>query len=106
MSDTPERPSIEGRIELRKGPRMRGPITAVLRLSLSKPIQIAVEDLSTEGFRAQWPNRVRPGDVLWLRLPGITPMEAKVVWSDLKSMGCQFATPLHPAVLNSIVAGR
>ena len=75
-----------------------------MRASTEKAVQISVADLSTTGFRAFWPNKLRSNDVIWLRLPNLAPLEARVVWSNHKSVGCEFASPLHPAVLDAIVS--
>ena len=104
MTDQPRSPQISGTIELRRDPRSEGPIPATLRLSTAKAIQIALSDLSITGYRAVWANQVAKGDVLWLRLPDLAPLEARVIWSDHKSLGCAFVNPLHPAVLSAIVA--
>jgi hypothetical protein len=39
-------------------------------------------------------------------VPDLEPQQAKVVWADEFIVGCQFARPLHPSVLESILAGR
>lgn len=104
MSDRPEAPKISGTIELRQNPRSEGPIPATLRLSTTKAIQIALSDLSVTGFRAVWANQVEKDDVLWLRLPDLAPLQARVIWSDHKSLGCEFMNPLHPAVLSAIMS--
>ena len=66
--------------------------------------EIDVTDLSEAGFRAATSFTLWPGTVVWLTLPGMTPLEAVVAWRDKLSYGCAFARPLHPAVFDHIVA--
>jgi len=89
MTDDPDQRTVAGSINLRKQTRVSWQIKAALRLSTSKPIQIALNDISVSGFRAEWPNTLHHGDPLWLRLPGLAPLEARVVWSDQKWIGCR-----------------
>lgn len=78
-------------------------LNANMRQTFAKPIAVVVEDLSRRGFKAQWPHRVQVGDHLWLRLPGIEPLAAKVVWTACGIVGCQFDIPLHPMILTTVV---
>jgi hypothetical protein len=45
---------------------------------------------------------------VWLRLPGLESLHARVVWMRGHLLGGEFVRPLHPAVLDMIVrnAGR
>ena len=74
-----------------------------LRLTGSKPIDARLLDLSTSGFRTEFVSRLHIGDHLWLILPGLAPLFAKVAWSDGVVTGCHFEKPLHVAVFERIV---
>ena len=60
-------------------------------------------DLSIHGFRACTHLELAQGTDVWLRLPGLEPYQATVVWSKGQYIGCAFERPLHPAVLEMIV---
>ena len=56
--------------EDRCGPRTRLTIPATLRVSGGRGFQTVVHDLSLSGFCAAAINRIHPGTVCWLTLPG------------------------------------
>ena len=85
---------------LRKSVKMR----AHLRDRGQTKFEIDVVDLSQSGFRAETSFTLWPGTVVWLTLPGLAPLEAMVAWRDKFRYGCAFGKPLHPAVLDHIVA--
>jgi hypothetical protein len=80
-------------IEMGAGLRQRG----------ASGVSIMVMDLSTHGFRASTHLELAHGTDVWLRLPGLEPYHATVVWSKGQFIGCAFERPLHPAVLEVIV---
>ena len=56
--------------EDRCAPRTRITIPATMRISGARGFQTVVHDLSLSGFCAASVNRVHPGTVCWLTLPG------------------------------------
>ncbi len=42
------------------------------------------------------------GDPLRLRIPGVSSLDGRVVWSEGRRAGVSFAIPLHPAVVDYI----
>ena len=64
---------------------------------------IQILDLSVDGFRATTHLQLEKGSDVWLRLPGLEPYQAKVMWAKGNFVGCAFERPLHPAVLEMIV---
>lgn len=67
---------------------------------------VEILDLSPGGARVRAVAPLRIGFAIWIRLPGIEPQEARVVWTQGFESGCEFACPLHPAVFDALVAGR
>ena len=63
-----------------------------------------MQNLSTDGFMAETDLALEPGAIVWLKLPGLEPQNSKVVWAEDGKTGFQFATPLHPATIELIVA--
>lgn len=87
----------------RKTERVSLEIGAGLRQRGGTGVSIQIMDLSTDGFRAQTHLQLERGADVWLRLPGLEPYQAKVMWSKGSFIGCAFERPLHPAVLDMVV---
>jgi hypothetical protein len=88
----------------RKAGRVKIILPVGLRRSCSHKAAIELRDLSTHGFRAEVFQRIEPNEKLWLKLPGVEGWEARVAWVRGDEIGCEFVQPLHPAVLNIILA--
>lgn len=92
-------PLGDNRCALRRAVKLR----ARLRDRSAARFEIAVIDLSLTGFRAETVNRLRPGTLVWITLPGFAGLEAEVAWQTNEHVGCAFLQPLHPAVFEHIV---
>lgn len=88
----------------RKAPRVdlwvEGPM---LRQAGGTPIRVKLHDLSTHGFRTEWPYKLRRGERVWLRIAGLEALSALVAWERDYTIGCQFEAPIHPAVFARIL---
>ena len=84
----------------------RVPLTlgAGLRQRGASGVTVQIMDLSTDGFRVATHLELAVGTDVWLRLPGLEASHAHVVWAEGQYVGCAFIRPLHPAVLEMIVA--
>lgn len=84
----------------------RVPLTlgAGLRQRGASGVTVQIMDLSTDGFRVATHLELLVGTDVWLRLPGLEASHARVVWAEGQYVGCAFIRPLHPAVLEMIVA--
>lgn len=90
--------------EDRSGPRTRLRIPGQLRASGGRAFQTVVNDLSISGFSASAINRMHPGQICWITLPGLKSLQAEVIWWDSSQVGCAFAELLNPIIHDSIVA--
>lgn len=90
--------------EDRSAPRTRIAIPASLRASGARPIQTVVHDLSLSGFSCLSINRMHPGTVCWLQLPGLESLQAEVIWWGNSLVGCAFHRLLSPIVHDNILA--
>ena len=81
-------------VELGAGLRQRG----------ASGVSVQIMDLSVQGFKAATHLELQPGTDVWLRLPGLESCHAQVMWAEGHFIGCAFVRPLHPAVLDMIVA--
>ena len=78
-------------------------IPARLRPAGGRAVQTVVNDLSLSGFSAISIQRLHPGTICWLTLPGLESLQAEVVWWEHNLCGCAFASLLSPVVFDSIL---
>ena len=90
--------------EDRSAPRSRVTIPGNLRPSGSRGFQTQIKDLSLGGFSATAINRMHPGTVCWLTLPGLESLQAEVVWWENGVVGCAFSQLLSPIVHDNLLA--
>lgn len=64
---------------------------------------VIVQDLSSRGFRTDWPGTLVPGDAVWLKLPGLDALSARVAWGLDNTIGCKFDVALRPAVFARVL---
>ncbi|MGB7374942.1 PilZ domain-containing protein [Pontixanthobacter sp.] len=95
---------IQAAQEDRCAPRTRLAIPAQLRPSGSRSRSSMVHDLSLSGFSASAISRMHPGQICWLTLPTLEPLQAEVIWWDRSQVGCAFTDLLSPIVHDNILA--
>lgn len=88
----------------RAAERIHLTITAGLRRQGESRFDAKIADLSTVGFRVESHYAMPAGTQVFLTLPGLAAIPARVVWSRENSLGCRFETPIHPAVFERVVA--
>ncbi len=64
---------------------------------------VKLHDVSSRGFRTDWPEKLLPGDKVWLKLPGVDELPATVAWELDLMIGCKFEVALRPAVFAKII---
>jgi hypothetical protein len=92
-------PGSEGR----RAARAELLLGAGLRQRGAHSVTVQIIDLSTHGFRAATHLSLVEGSDVWLKLPGLESLHARVVWMRGHLLGCEFVRPLHPAVMDMIV---
>jgi hypothetical protein len=71
----------------------------------TRPWKMArLEDLSPDGFRIAWLPDARSELPLRIRIPRMELLTAHIRWIREGAVGCEFASPLHVAVFEHIVA--
>lgn len=90
--------------EDRCGARVLMRLPAKLRASGSPGFEVTVYDLSISGFCCDAVTGMRPGAICWVTLPGLSSLQANVVWNDGSRVGCAFDHLLNIAVYDRIVA--
>ncbi|SNS81352.1 PilZ domain-containing protein [Sphingomonas laterariae] len=88
----------------RRSERVRTSLSGGFRERGAQGGTVEVLDLSPEGFRCRWHWTLQPDQAVWLRLPGLEALPARVVWSDDFMVGAAFDQPLHPAIFERITA--
>ena len=95
-------PSAEGR----RAERRVVNLAASLREEGAAVADAEVLNLSTDGFMAETELALEQGHQVWLKLAGLAAKQAEVVWVETGKAGFKFATPLHPAELEQLVAAN
>jgi hypothetical protein len=90
-------------VDGRKASRADVAVGAGLRQRGASGVTIQLLDLSVSGFRAATHLELEAGIDIWLKLPGLESLHARVVWMRGHLLGGEFIRPLHPAVLDMIV---
>jgi hypothetical protein len=98
QSWSPKQANADGRRAERLGVTFK----AGLREHGLTKFEIKVIDLSVTGFRCETSFTLNQGTRVWLSIPGLAGLEAKVAWRDGFRYGCAFIGQLHPAVLDHI----
>jgi hypothetical protein len=89
--------------EGRTATRSQVVIMAELRDRTSTRHNVEILDLSATGFRCVADYSLDPGATIWIKLPGLAGLEAKVAWRRANMVGAAFLRPLYPAVFEHIV---
>ena len=88
----------------RKELRVQVHLESVLGSSMLGKRKVEWLDISNFGCRALCSLSLEVGTKVVLTMPGLAPIGAQIRWSRQGSLGLQFATPLHPLVLERLVA--
>ncbi|MBA3666614.1 MAG: PilZ domain-containing protein [Sphingomonas sp.] len=64
--------------------------------------RVNILDFSPAGCRIELPERVLLQEIIWVSLPGIETLEARVQWVKDWVAGVEFTRPLHPAVFDMV----
>lgn len=78
-------------------------IPALARQTWGSPIEVKVIDLSRTGFRLFSMTSISLHHSLFIKLPCLELLEARVRWAEHDEYGCEFCHPLYPAVFDYVV---
>jgi len=67
---------------------------------------VQVRDISTLGARVSGVFRVREEDQIYIKLPMIEAIPARIAWANSFEFGCEFERPLSEPVLAAITAAQ
>jgi len=74
-----------------------------LRKSGYQKSGVVLLDVSPVGCKVELPERVAQGQAVWVTLPGLQPIEARVAWVHNWESGLRFIDPIHSAVFDALV---
>lgn len=90
--------------ERRQWPRL--PLTADVEFRRRNRTRymIGMHDLTAHGCRIASPERLHSGERVWVQLPSLQSLCARVKWTAAWQSGVKFERPLHPAVFDLMAA--
>jgi PilZ domain len=86
--------------ERRRWPRLRVEASAEFRRKREMRYSIPIHDLTAQGCRIGSPERLIRGEMVWLQLPSLESLSARVKWAGLGVSGIEFEQPMHGAVFD------
>jgi len=87
----------------RRSQRRRVRMNAAFREGHARAM-VDIIDLSATGVKIESHLTLQPNTRIWIRLPGLEPLEVRVAWVHRFEAGCEFIRPLHPAVFERVAA--
>ena len=90
-------------LEDRSAPRIILKIPATLRPSGVTGFGVVVTNLSLSGFACEATTGMPIGARCWLTLPGLSSLQAEVIWNNGSMVGCAFTDLLNRSILDSIL---
>ena len=87
----------------RRDDRIAVDAQVVLRRSGSSPYHVRVFDISRHGCKAEFVERPRLDEHVWIKFEALSAIEATVCWVEGHIVGVEFVIPIHPAVLDLLV---
>lgn len=76
----------------------------MLRRATQNNYRVSAYDLSRFGCKLEFVERPRIRERVWVKFEGLEAIEAEVCWTADFAAGLKFQHPLHPAVLDTLVA--
>ena len=92
-------------IERRRWPRLALEADVGFRRRREAHYNIKMHDMTPEGCRIASPERIDRGELVWVQLPSLESLAARVKWTRAWQSGVEFERPMHVAVFD-MMAGR
>jgi hypothetical protein len=101
VSFTPQPPD---RVEKpRKVERLPLQVEVIVRQSGRRGRPLEVSDLSRFGCCLTFEDQPFEGEWVWIALPGLAPIEARVRWVEARRAGVEFVQPIYEAVFDLLL---
>jgi len=88
----------------RKSERHKFESVVLVRRPGRRSQMIDARDIARHGCRLSFTDAPQVGESLWVRLPGLEPIEAEVRWVRDFECGVAFTAPIHPAVFALVLS--
>lgn len=84
----------------------RTPLAATVNFRKPKEMayEVPLENLSPHGCRIALRERVQPGQLIWITVAGLEPLQSWVRWNGEWHAGIEFERPMHVAVFDHFAA--
>ena len=87
----------------RRGTRVRVAAAVSLRRTGKIAYHVTVLDVSSFGCKVEFVDRPAMDEHVWMRFPGIEPVEGQVCWIEEPYAGISFVNVIHPAVFDLLL---
>ena len=87
----------------RRGTRVKVAAAVSLRRSAKIAYHVTVFDVSSFGCKVEFVDRPTMDEHVWMRFPGIEPVEGQVCWIEPPYAGISFVNVIHPAVFDLLL---
>lgn len=99
-------PDLGAGCDARRDARVEAAAEVGLRALGSNGVDAQLINISSLGFMAKTDAEIRPGSRVWLTLPGVSRVNALVVWSKGGKLGGEFAAPIDPLKVLQAIGNR
>ena len=99
-------PDLSAGRDARRDPRLDATAEVGLRELGSNGVDAQLVNISSLGFMAKTDAEITPGSRVWLTLPGISRVNALVVWAKGGKLGGEFAAPIDPLQVLQAIGNR
>jgi hypothetical protein len=99
------RPAVERPRERqpRATPRISVDAEVLQRRQGQPNYRVHLYDLSRKGCQAEFVERPRVGDHVWIKFEGLESLDAEVCWAEGFRAGLKYVNPIHPAVFDLLI---
>jgi len=87
-------------VERRRWPRLAMQADIEFRRKRETHYVIPIHDLTPHGCRIASPERVVPGEMVWVQMPSLESLSGRVKWTSEWQSGVEFERPMHAAVFD------
>lgn len=87
----------------RKSVRIGLSAEVALRRSGHGSFRVKIVDISPQGCKAEFVERPKLDELVWIKFDGLQSLEAMVCWTRGFEVGLEFERPIHPAVFEMLV---
>ena len=91
-------------VDMRRSARACVSLEATMRDIGASGVKAQILNLSIDGFMAETHGRFSTCSYVWIKLPELGPISAKIIWSRGGRVGARFTAPLAPADYRTLTA--